>query len=92
MNTEVLFSSKNEVWATPQDFFDKLNEEFHFNLDPCATPENRKCSRFFTAKENGLEQDWGGGMWFSATRLMVKTLRVFGLRKPMRKAASLIPP
>ena len=60
MNTEVLFSSKNEVWATPQDFFDKLNEEFHFNLDPCATPENRKCSRFFTAKENGLEQDWGG--------------------------------
>ena len=27
MNTEVLFSSKNEVWATPQDFFDKLNSE-----------------------------------------------------------------
>lgn len=60
MNTQVMFSSKNEVWATPQDFFDKLNEEFHFNLDPCATPENAKCEKFFTERIDGLKQDWGG--------------------------------
>lgn len=59
MNTDVLFSSANEVWATPQDFFDKLNEEFHFNLDPCALPENAKCSKYFTPKSNGLLQNWG---------------------------------
>lgn len=56
---KVLFSSENEVWATPQDFFDKLNQEFDFNLDPCALPENAKCSKFFTPAENGLIQDWG---------------------------------
>ena len=57
---KVLFSSENELWATPQDFFDKLNQEFDFNLDPCALPENAKCSKFFTPAENGLIQDWGG--------------------------------
>lgn len=64
MNTDVLFSSANEVWATPQDFFDKLNEEFHFNLDPCALPENAKCSKYFTPKSNGLLQNWGGYVTF----------------------------
>ena len=55
-----LFSSKSNLWETPQDFFDKLNEEFNFNLDPCALPENAKCSKFFTPQENGLKQDWSG--------------------------------
>ena len=36
MNTEVMFSSKTDSWATPADFFRELDEEFHFNLDPCA--------------------------------------------------------
>ena len=56
----VLFSSKNEVWATPKAFFDLLNEEFQFTLDPCALPENAKCGLFFTEKEDGLIQDWSG--------------------------------
>lgn len=64
MNTDVLFSSANEVWSTPQDFYDKLNEEFHFNLDPCALPENAKCDKFFTPESNGLLQNWGGNVTF----------------------------
>lgn len=59
MVKNVLFSSANDIWATPQDFYDKLNEEFHFNLDPCALPENAKCDKFFTPEQNGLIQDWG---------------------------------
>ena len=39
----ILFSSQTDMWATPQDLFDELNEEFHFDLDPCATYENAKC-------------------------------------------------
>lgn len=54
-----LYSSRSEEWPTPQDFFDQLNAEFDFTLDPCATPENTKCSRFFTIRHDGLEQDWG---------------------------------
>lgn len=60
----VLFSSENEVWTTPQDFFDKLNDEFGFNLDPCAIPENAKCERFFTPEMDGLKQNWGGAKVF----------------------------
>lgn len=59
MNTEVMFSSATDLWATPQSFFDQLNAEFHFNLDPCATPENAKCRKFFTKEIDGLRQNWG---------------------------------
>lgn len=55
-----LFSSAKDDWATPQDFFDKLNEEFAFDLDPCASEENHKTELFFTKEQNGLLQDWGG--------------------------------
>lgn len=58
--SKALFSSTKEDWATPQDFFDKLNEEFHFDLDPCADAENAKCKEYFTKEENGLLKDWGG--------------------------------
>lgn len=60
MNTDVMFSSKTDNWATPQDFFDKLNQEFHFGLDPAADENNHKCDRYYTIKENGLFQSWGG--------------------------------
>lgn len=54
----VHFSSKSNEWETPQDFFDKLNAEFHFTLDPCCTHENAKCAKHYTEAEDGLKQDW----------------------------------
>ena len=57
---KILFSSKRIDWETPQDFFDKLNAEFHFTLDPCATHENHKCPRYFTEEVDGLTQSWSG--------------------------------
>lgn len=60
MKTEVLFSSKKQDWATPQDFFDKLDAEFHFSLDPCADDQNHKCEKYFTEEQYGLSQDWSG--------------------------------
>ena len=60
MNTKVLFSSKEEKWATPQDFFDKLNDEFNFTLDAAASPDNAKCANYFTEEQDGLVQSWGG--------------------------------
>ena len=55
-----MFSSKTDQWATPQDFFDKLDAEFHFTLDPCADEFNRKCEKFFTKEQDGLAKDWTG--------------------------------
>lgn len=55
-----MFTSNTNEWATPQAFFDELNKEFAFTLDPCATPENAKCARFFTKEIDGLAQSWRG--------------------------------
>lgn len=57
---DVLFSSKSEEWSTPQDLFDKLNEEFHFAIDAAATPENAKCKKYYTKHQNSLIQKWSG--------------------------------
>lgn len=58
-----LFTSSTNLWATPQDFFDTLDEEFHFTLDACALPENAKCPQYFTPEEDGLKQEWRGTVW-----------------------------
>ncbi len=60
-----LFTSNTDIWATPQDFFNKMNDEFHFELDVCATSENAKCEKYFTEETNGLEQEWTGVCWMN---------------------------
>lgn len=60
MNTDVMFSSSTDQWATPQWFFDTLNEEFNFTLDPCADAFNHKCEKYFTKEDNGLLKSWDG--------------------------------
>lgn len=57
---EGMFSSEKDYWATPIEFFNKLNKEFDFNLDPCCFPETAKCDKFFTQETDGLSQDWEG--------------------------------
>lgn len=62
---QVLFSSKTDDHSTPQDFFDKLNEEYNFELDVCATESNAKCSKFFTKEQDALKQNWEGTCWMN---------------------------
>lgn len=52
MLNQGMFTSNTNLRATPQDFFDQLNNEFHFTLDPCATHENAKCKKYYTEKED----------------------------------------
>jgi phage N-6-adenine-methyltransferase len=63
---KALLSSQNMCWCTPQDFFDKLNEEFGFVLDPAATDKTAKCAMYYTPETDGLSQSWdrGGGAVF----------------------------
>ena len=65
MNNDLMFSSKTDLWETPQDFFDKLNARFQFETDVCALPENAKCKRFFTPEMDGLKQEWTGVCWMN---------------------------
>jgi len=55
---EILFSSKNEEWETPQDLFNELNKEFNFTVDVASSNNNYKLKKYYTVKEDGLLQDW----------------------------------
>lgn len=57
---KVHFMSTTDQWETPQRFFDELDKEFHFTLDPCADEHNHKCQKYFTKEIDGLSQNWGG--------------------------------
>ena len=59
-----MVSSKSNEWATPQKFFDFLNEGYGFTLDPCATEENAKCKKFYTLADDGLSKNWDNEIVF----------------------------
>ena len=59
------FSSATDMWATPQDFFDKYDSIYKFDTDVCATKENAKCANFYTEEQDGLSQDWKGHCWMN---------------------------
>jgi len=45
---------------TPTDIWEQLKVEFDFTLDACASDENHLLPRYYTEKDNGLNQDWTG--------------------------------
>ena len=62
-----LFSSAKEDWETPREFFERLDGEFHFDLDVCAFPHNAKCPAYFTKEDDGLAREWGNRTCCGAT-------------------------
>jgi phage N-6-adenine-methyltransferase len=68
MNKEtakVLFSAESQEWYTPLDFYHKLDDEFHFDIDPCADPTNRLgCKILYTQADDGLAMEWPNGNVF----------------------------
>jgi len=65
MNTDLMFSSKTDLWATPLEFFQKINKVFDFDLDVCALPENAKCESYYTPEVDALTKDWLGVCWMN---------------------------
>lgn len=60
-----MFTSAKDDWATPSDLFQALNERFGFDLDPCASPTNAKCRRYFTRSDDGLSHPWSGNVFMN---------------------------
>lgn len=60
MNKEVFSRTENsrDDWETPKGFFDLLDKEFRFTLDPCADAFNKKCGNFYSTLMNGLTRNW----------------------------------
>lgn len=44
----------SDNWATPKDFYDKLNKEFDFDFDPCPLNDGE-----ITPDKDGLLIEWG---------------------------------
>lgn len=64
MNTNVMFSSKTDLWETPQNLFDKYDTIYHFETDVCALPENAKCKRFFPPRNGRIKARMDGRLKF----------------------------
>ena len=60
-----MFTSNTDLWATPIEFYKKLDEIYKFTLDVCATHENAKCDKYFTKEIDGLQQQWNGSVWMN---------------------------
>lgn len=64
MVAKALFSSTTDEWSTPSDFFEKLDAEFGFDVDVCATEANAKCNVYFGPDSHdpeyrdGFKQNW----------------------------------
>ena len=61
----VHFSSKTDLWYTPQDFFKKYDDVYKFETDVCATDDNTKCAKYYTEEMDGLQQEWRGVCWMN---------------------------
>lgn len=43
----------SRYWVIPPDIYNKLNDEFHFDFDPCPYP----------FKQDGISIEWGQSNW-----------------------------
>jgi len=79
---------------TPYDFFKKIDEIYHFNLDAAASHENALCENYFTIADNSLIQNWKGSVWlnppYNNIKEFVSKIKI-ELSKDMQKCALLVP-
>lgn len=57
---EILHSSKKEDWKTPRDLFEKLNKQYNFTLDLCASEYNALLPRYCDNVQEGylVDKEW----------------------------------
>ena len=48
----------NDLWRTPHEVFNTLDEEFNFYADMAADHKNAKCKVFFNEADDSLSFDW----------------------------------
>lgn len=55
-----------DVWITPIETFELINNEFNFDLD-AATESNNPLNtpKFFTEKDDSLTKKWDGNVWLN---------------------------
>lgn len=57
-------TAQRDDWRTPLPLFERLNSEFHFNVDGAADATNFLLTRYLTAEDNALAIPWTGMRMF----------------------------
>lgn len=52
-------------WGTPSWLFDRLNDEFGFAVDVCATADNSLCPEFYDRERDALSMIWRGSVFMN---------------------------
>lgn len=55
--------SIRDLWQTPHEIFNKLDEEFNFTCDVAASESNHLCEKYFTESDDALINSWGKVNW-----------------------------
>ena len=67
-------STENDDWETPSWLFDELHREFHFDVDLCASQQNRKVYSFWSEDYlNDQYLAWFDGPYEADKDLLVKS-------------------
>ena len=60
-----LFSAVDNTHTTPPAVVRAIHEEFHPELDVCATEQTAVCKHYFSPEVDGLSQRWTGTCWMN---------------------------
>ena len=76
-----MFSKKSNDWATPLDFYLKLDKEFKFSFDPCPLRSKSKTA---------LLRDWKGNVFCNPPYSNIKYFLEKGINEIKRKNAKVV--
>lgn len=70
VNTDILFSSRSQVWGTRPEVYEAIRAKFkrEYNIDPCALPETAKHANFITPEMDTFKVDWAEKFGLSEIR------------------------
>ena len=58
VNKSFTLDTEKDLWQTPKEIFNALDNEFDFSVDICASTENKLCRQFFSESDSALINEW----------------------------------
>ena len=65
-------ASLSQEYETPDELFNILNNEFHFNIDICASEKNHKLDNYYSKNDDCFTKNWNTTSWINPEFIRVK--------------------